>query len=710
MPTDRLTLDDTALSKPDKATLKEQTYERWWQVNLQFTDWGAAEHVASSHLMPLLNSAAADGAATKWWFIRKHPCWRLRIRPHDHGLQDRIGSGLDELTASGHLHRWWTGIYEPEAAAFGNADSMRIAHELFHVDSRAILDLNLYKELPLGRRELSIMLCGTLLRAAALEWYEQGDVWHRVAQERPLPDDVRPDQLQELANALQHLMLADTTPDGPLLGNDRPLSFAADWAGAFREAGASLGTAARTGTVDRGLRHILSYHVIFHWNRLGLPARKQSILAWAARAAILGPLVRKTNTRSSGLLPPAVRDLAARFPLVPRARLTCPDLETRITKARAYAQESEGRTDPLGRLERACSAWNLAALIVADCGMPGFAADLSWRQFQVLQKAWPVAGPIAIASLQPLVNLARLTGRAGNPDNAYQVLHSMNHAVQHGAGSAQIHGRSVSFDAFTTTSTDRHKVVPWLRNVLLEDGTRLLVATNQWTRAAAHATAFDKTRERLGDARQVQFIAHLNDGHADAAFALLDSDVNAEPWEQAAAACLRAFADLRIDRLNAEGVAMMLETVRDAMHSLPGRAETFFRFRLGLTAVDLATQACPGQEEGLCTELIRDATESGDALAAKEVLRHHAVRRRMTTAQNQLLNMLVHNAGLGHGSIPPSLFGELIEAVHVAETCLTQALGISPSPAGLSASPRSRTPGTAPEGLPASRSLLHGQT
>ncbi|MGW5047393.1 hypothetical protein [Streptomyces griseoluteus] len=32
---------------------------------------------------------------------------------------------------------------------------------------------------------------------------------------------------------------------------------------------------------------MLSYYVIFHWNRLGLSMRGQSILAWAVRAAIL---------------------------------------------------------------------------------------------------------------------------------------------------------------------------------------------------------------------------------------------------------------------------------------------------------------------------------------------------------------------------------------------------------------------------------------
>ncbi|MEK8142389.1 thiopeptide-type bacteriocin biosynthesis protein [Streptomyces sp. M10(2022)] len=61
----------------------------------------------------------------------------------------------------------------------------------------------------------------------------------------------------------------------------------AEWAAAFRSTGQELRRTVQAGTLDRGLRQVLSYHVIFHWNRLGLSIRTQSILAWAARTAIL---------------------------------------------------------------------------------------------------------------------------------------------------------------------------------------------------------------------------------------------------------------------------------------------------------------------------------------------------------------------------------------------------------------------------------------
>lgn len=684
MPPNRLTFDDAAVTEPDlepdETVLMKQGDNRWLQIYLQFADWASAEQIAADHVAPLLYRAEADGVATQWWFIRKHPCWRLRLRPHGHTSEDQIRAAFDGLAATGRLQRWWTGVYEPETAAFGDAEGMQIAHELFHEDSRAVLNLHQHEKIPLGRRELSVLLCGTLMRAAAVEWYEQGDVWHRVARMRPLPDDVPVDRLVELSDGLRELIRADTAPDGSLLGKGGPLAFAADWVGAFREAGAVLGKAARAGALDRGLRHVLAYHVIFHWNRLGLSARQQSILAWAARSAILGPVVRKTDVpnqnRSGAPTPSAVGRLAARFPLVPRPRLACPGLATRIIQARDYAYQSEQQVHPEHRLERACSAWNLAALIAADCGMPGLAADLCWRQFTIFQKAWPVAGRTAIASLQPLVNLARLTGRAGDPEGAYKALHDMDHAIHHDGASALIHGRTIGFNHFTECSSDRQDVVPWMRAVLLEDGTRFLAATGRWTRAAAHAALCDDAGDRLRDARQVRAIDHLHDDDTESALTLLGEAVITEPWERAVAACLRTYSAVRVHSRSADGVADMLDAVREALRSMPGREAAFFRVRLGLTAVDLTTEASPGREPRLCTELIRDAAESGDAHAARQLLRHETVRARMAQAEIQRLDMLVRDSGLSRGVIPAPLLFELMGTVETAETCLAQALGV----------------------------------
>jgi hypothetical protein len=86
---------------------------------------------------------------------------------------------------------------------------------------------------------------------------------------------------------MQPLLAAVVHPDMPLFAPDGQAAYAAWWLAAHVQAGQKLGRAAGGGHLDRGLRAILAHVVIFHWNRLGLPARTQGILAQAAKAAIL---------------------------------------------------------------------------------------------------------------------------------------------------------------------------------------------------------------------------------------------------------------------------------------------------------------------------------------------------------------------------------------------------------------------------------------
>jgi thiopeptide-type bacteriocin biosynthesis protein len=270
---------------------------RWRQLYVEFTEWAASEQAAARHLAPLLHQAQASGLTTGFWFVRKHPCWQLRLGlppgSDGHALEAAIRPVLDALVESGAIGRWWPGVYEAEEAAFGGPSGMTIAHDLFAADSEAVLGLHGTADGPgtrLGRRELSLVLSTTLLRGAGLEWYEQGDAWHRVTQERPLPGDVTAGQVNALTASTTTLLTADTSAASPLFEAGSPLAGAADWAAAFRQAGQSLGTLARSGTLQRGLREVLSYHVIFHWNRLGLTSRQQAILARTARDANLGPV------------------------------------------------------------------------------------------------------------------------------------------------------------------------------------------------------------------------------------------------------------------------------------------------------------------------------------------------------------------------------------------------------------------------------------
>lgn len=664
--------------------LEQQAASGWWQIYIEFIDWSAAEQAAAGTIVPLLHRAGKDGLVTKWWFMRKHPCWRLRLHPgpDGHAMRDRLGAAFDELAADNRIARWWPGIYEAETPAFGDWAGMEAAHDLFYADSRAVMHLARNGGVVLGRRELSLVLCTILMRAAGLEWYEQGDVWHRVAQERPLPQDVPAAKLTAMASDLKQLMLADTTPDGPLLRADGPLASSADWANAFRQAGRTLGSASRAGTLQRGLREVLSYLVIFHWNRLGLPARTQSILAWAARTAILGPPEHmspnpKGDGPTTGTPEPTLTARAsesaaeralARFPLVSQRRFHCPDLETQVRNVRDCANSCQEPATVEERINRACTVWNLSALIAADCGLPDVATSLCQRQFRIFRAASPLSGPSVIASLQPLVNLARLTRRAGDAEGAHREFEAINHAV-HNGGKVVIHGFLVDFDSLLA---DMSTVDRWLRQVMREDGTRALVAAGQWTNAAAHAEKYDDAGNQLREARQTRVIALALNGKASSALELVDNTVTNDAWEYAVATCLRSYVLLKEHSLGAGDVIDMLNDVRRVCGA-SDRPTRLFRIRLGLAAADLAI-AAQADAGPLCTELIEEAERSADAFIAREVLAHPECRTLATPKQAETLRLLVERAGFDSGHVPEALLDDLMASVQTAETALTETL------------------------------------
>jgi thiopeptide-type bacteriocin biosynthesis protein len=280
----------------DELEAPEQT---WRQVFVHFDDYTTAEQVGACHLGPAMTDLGFSGVITSWFFIRKNPSWRLRFLPA-HGVTGpdattMIHRRLEALTAKGHLTGWTDTIYEPELHAFGGTEGMAAAHDLFHLDSVHVLG-HLAEQAAVPperrrdrRRELSILLCRNLLHGAHQDWYEQGDVWARVADLRPAPPAAADHRANNLHDQLQRLMTVDATPDGPLLGPTGALATLGDWATGFAAHGRVLGDLAHTGILRRGTRAVLAHHVIFHWNRLGLSHTTQSLLAHTAKAVVFDP-------------------------------------------------------------------------------------------------------------------------------------------------------------------------------------------------------------------------------------------------------------------------------------------------------------------------------------------------------------------------------------------------------------------------------------
>lgn len=275
----------------------------WRQLNVRFPDWGTVEEAALTRLRPALTEAEEAGLIDTWFFMRKteppgphernslaahetarrRPCWRVRILPPDE-------SATTDALALIHKHTPSTtpGLYESEVHAFGGDTGMALAHTLFHQDSRhllAYLDL-LRTDAPaaVGRAELAVLLCSRLFRAAGQDWYEQGDIWARIAQHRRPADELPPERLGALQPAVRRLMTVDTVD----LARDTHsgLSFATGWFTAFDHAGERLAQLARDGALQRGLRAVLAHHVLFAFNRWGLTPTTQTLLAHTATTLV----------------------------------------------------------------------------------------------------------------------------------------------------------------------------------------------------------------------------------------------------------------------------------------------------------------------------------------------------------------------------------------------------------------------------------------
>jgi thiopeptide-type bacteriocin biosynthesis protein len=268
--------------------LERRAEREWYQVRVQFPQWTAAEDIAARELQPRLDQLQDSGAVTGWWFLRKHPCWRLRIRAADPGdPAAAVDPVLNELLNAGLIDRWWTTTYEPEIAAFGGGLGMNAAHDLFCADSRGVLDYSMRTAPGLGRRELSILLFSAMMRAAGLDWFECGDVFDRVTRLRPPPTAADAAQIGKLAVSVRTLLSVPTHQDTTLFAAGGPVEYAQPWLAAFERAGRVLGDAAARGGLERGVRAVFTHILIFHWNRLGLSATTQSVLARAAALAIL---------------------------------------------------------------------------------------------------------------------------------------------------------------------------------------------------------------------------------------------------------------------------------------------------------------------------------------------------------------------------------------------------------------------------------------
>lgn len=268
-------------------TVLQPGAENWVQVNLTFADYSTAENAMLDAVWPALRQLDID----RWWFLRKRPHWRIRLRPAPNtttaSLLRQVATAFETVRSRRVIETWSIAHYEPETTVFGGIHGIRVVHDIFHADSNGYLEYREATRTRPGQRTdpalVSLLITTHMFRAAGIEWPEYGDIWARVAEQRP-PLSTRSEMASLTAKAATALRvdLRQMTATVPRFSGLEA------WAISIDECGRRLGDLWRAGAVDVGIRGILARIVIFHWNRIGLQIEQQSLLAAAARDAVLG--------------------------------------------------------------------------------------------------------------------------------------------------------------------------------------------------------------------------------------------------------------------------------------------------------------------------------------------------------------------------------------------------------------------------------------
>ncbi len=252
---------------------------RWVQVGLALRPVSrAAFHWLGEFSAALLD----DPAVTNFFFMRKPPGFRVRFEttPERRSwLEHELHTSLGRTRL--RVERVMPGVYEPEELLFGGPASMPFVHRIFTVDSRAWLAFHRL-ETSTPAWAFSLALLRQILDGVGVAGWEDLGVWERIRSRtgRTLPPGMNIGRIAAACAGIR-----TTWSDPSRLEANLPVPVAAlvdEWGPRLRAAGADW----RSGYFDTsgaliGPREGMAFVTIFHWNRGGVSAGIQSLLATA---------------------------------------------------------------------------------------------------------------------------------------------------------------------------------------------------------------------------------------------------------------------------------------------------------------------------------------------------------------------------------------------------------------------------------------------
>ncbi len=256
----------------------EPDAHQWVQLNVALSrpDGGALKSARRvfAALRPLIDEWRREGTLSQFYFTRKPPDLRLRFRgPRCRStvLAGTVAT-LYSLQRDGAVERFFSSVYEPEMNLFGGPAGMELVHAYFDADTCCWLEMDglwAGNQARLTPEALTCAVTDHLLLLTLGDRSEIWDVWCTVlsmAGGRPAADAE-----SELPTRSKLMTRVSATEQDVLRR--------------YREHNTSLALGLTVtynrGELQCGLRALLTWVAIFHFNRYGLGASR---LADAAAA------------------------------------------------------------------------------------------------------------------------------------------------------------------------------------------------------------------------------------------------------------------------------------------------------------------------------------------------------------------------------------------------------------------------------------------
>jgi thiopeptide-type bacteriocin biosynthesis protein len=260
---------------------------RWLQFSIAL-DLDGWQRIVRGDCGIRIGAWLEGGPGRGFFFMHKPPGLRVRFCGVDDGCAGVLGDALDGLVADEAITSWTPSPYDAEVAQFGGASGLSLTHRWFTAESLAVLEhhrLRLHGAARIGSELFSLLLIDRLLRRLCDDW-ERWDVWCKLTLTGRLTDaaarTVDPSRARATRLLLSHqsrILRAASEPERTLF---------ARYDAALDEIAPDIDAAVNAGTLLWGLREILPFWIVFHWNRMRFDAATQDSLG-ALMVAALSP-------------------------------------------------------------------------------------------------------------------------------------------------------------------------------------------------------------------------------------------------------------------------------------------------------------------------------------------------------------------------------------------------------------------------------------